>query len=210
MNSPLNLITSSILAIARLVERIATYTQGKGYGKASIKQENRLVHKLLQKRPELVLDIGGNIGAYTAEIRRLNPNAEIHTFEPSTTNTDKLTLRFANDKKIKLLPYAVSDKTGSATLFADKPGSGLGSLTQRKLDHFNIDFNSKETVNTIRLEDYWEKSLNKRNIDILKLDIEGHEFEALIGLGEAIFTTSAIQFEFGGCNIDTRTYFQDF
>jgi len=32
----------------------------------------------------------------------------------------------------------------------------------------------------------------------------------LSGFGKAIFSTKVIQFEFGGCNIDTRTFFQDF
>ena len=47
-------------------------------------------------------------------------------------------------------------------------------------------------------------------MDIVKIDIEGHELSALNGFGKAIFSTSVIQFEFGGCNIDTKTYFQNF
>ena len=34
--------------------------------------------------------------------------------------------------------------------------------------------------------------------------------EVLNGFGDLIFNTRLIQFEFGGCNIDTKTYFQDF
>lgn len=202
------LITAPLFKIARFAERFAAYAQGKGY--TSIKQENALVLKLLGKSPTLAIDIGGNIGDYTAEIRRRNPNAEIHTFEPSAINIHKLNQRFSNDKKIKILPFAVSDNTGSATLFANEAGSGLGSLTQRKLEHFNIDFNVRESVNIIRFEDYWQSNLNSRNLDIVKIDIEGHELSALNGFGKAIFSTNVIQFEFGGCNIDTKNYFQNF
>ena len=42
------------------------------------------------------------------------------------------------------------------------------------------------------------------------MDIEGHELDALRGFGEALKHIDVIQFEFGGCNIDTRTFFQDF
>ena len=59
-------------------------------------------------------------------------------------------------------------------------------------------------------EDYWKTVLNSQQIDICKIDIEGHELDALVGFGEAIKHISVIQFEFGGCNIDTRTFFQDF
>ena len=31
-----------------------------------------------------------------------------------------------------------------------------------------------------------------------------------MGFGEALSETSVLQFEFGGSNIDTRTFFQDF
>ena len=51
--------------------------------------------------------------------------------------------------------------------------------------------------------------MGKKNIDIFKLDIEGHEIDALKGVGEAINYIKIIQFEFGGCNIDTKTYFRD-
>jgi len=203
-------ITAPIFKFARFTERVAAFAQGKGYGTASIRQENALVHKLLGKSPTLAIDIGGNIGEYTAEIRRRNPKAEIHTFEPSAANIEKLNQRFGNDKNIKILPFAVSDHSGVATLFADEAGSGLGSLTQRRLKHFDIDFNAKESVGVIRFEDYWASNLNNRKLDIVKIDIEGHELLALNGFGRAIFSTNVFQFEFGGCNIDTKTYFQDF
>ena len=50
------------------------------------------------------------------------------------------------------------------------------------------------------------------NIRFLKLDVEGHELDVLKGAermrGEG--RISSIQWEFGGCNIDSRTYFRDF
>lgn len=51
-----------------------------------------------------------------------------------------------------------------------------------------------------------------KNIDILKLDVEGHELDVFIGAYETLKESKCrfIQFEFGGCNIDTKTYFQDF
>ena len=199
-----------IFKIARYLEKVAFYAQGKGYGSATIKQENKLVHQFLKKTPILAVDIGGNIGEYSAELRRLNPSLEIHIFEPSSVNIDKLKARFGEDEGINVLPYAVSGSEGSATLFSNRAGSPLGSLTKRKIDHHNIEFNHQETINTIRFEDYWNNHLKKRNIDIVKIDIEGHELSALEGFGEALLNSRVIQFEFGGCNIDTRTFFQDF
>jgi FkbM family methyltransferase len=204
------MIKNTILGILRLAETAASRAQGKGYGSSTIKQENKLLHQLLAKPPRLAIDIGGNVGNYTAEIRRRNPSIEIHTFEPSSKNIGILTNRFSSDPLIKIIPHAVSDSAGVFTLYSDTPGSGGSSLTQRKLDHFNIRFDVQESVNTIRFEDYWIEQLNRRDLDIVKMDIEGHELAALKGFGQAIHATRVLQFEFGGCNIDTRTFFQDF
>ncbi len=204
------LLPKLLLKGAQRIEKVAAYVQGKGYGASSIRQENALVRKLLDRQPQLLIDIGGNIGNYTAELRRRYPLAEIHTFEPSSTNVGKLRDRFKDDKNIFIVPFAVSDNVGAATLYSNDPGSGLASLTQRKLDHFGTGFNVKESIETIRFEDYWIKALNRRHLDIVKIDIEGHELAALRGLGSAVSSTSVFQFEFGGCNIDTRTFFQDF
>jgi FkbM family methyltransferase len=191
-------------------ERYAAYARGKGYGAATVAQEARLLHSLLQTQPELAIDIGGNVGDYTAELRKMHPALEIHTFEPSATNMEKLAARFKHDGRITLVPLALSDDAGPAVLFSDQPGSGLGSLTKRKLEHFNIAFDKTESIRTIRFEDYWKTTLQSRPLDMVKIDIEGHELRALQGFGGALEVTGVLQFEFGGCNIDTRTYFQDF
>jgi hypothetical protein len=52
--------------------------------------------------------------------------------------------------------------------------------------------------------------LNQREIDFVKLDIEGYEFNALKNFGEALQKIKMIQFEFGGACIDCKVFFQDF
>ena len=42
------------------------------------------------------------------------------------------------------------------------------------------------------------------------MDVEGHEFDISKGGIETIKRAKIVQFEFGGANIDTRTYFLDF
>ena len=111
---------------------------------------------------------------------------------------------------ISINPQALSDNTEWTYLYSDKPGSGLGSLTKRRLEHFDLEFNHNEKIETIKFEDYWISVLKSRIIDIVKIDVEGHELNVLKGFGQALDSVKVIQFEFGGCNIDTKTYFQDF
>jgi FkbM family methyltransferase len=193
-----------------VLERRCGYGQGKGYGTATIRREVAFVRKLLGRRPALAVDIGGNIGDYTAELARNAPDLEIHVFEPAPTNVVKLGQRFAATPGITVVPYGVSDVAGAATLHANEPGSGLASLTKRNLAHFNIEFEHADAVQVLRFEDYWLGPLAGRRVDIVKLDIEGHELAALQGFGRAIQHVAVLQFEFGGSNIDTRTFFRDF
>jgi hypothetical protein len=82
---------------------------------------------------------------------------------------------------------------------------------KRLLIHFNIDFAKSEMVKVNTIDNYCEEN-QIDHIHLLKIDIEGHEYDALLG-AEKMFALNAIDivaFEFGGCNIDTRTFFQDF
>lgn len=205
-----NIIGAYAFSVFRLIEKVAAYSQGKGYGAGTIRQEVAAVFRQLGAKPALVVDVGGNIGKYSQELRNRQADLEIHIFEPASVNLQKLRGTFEGDTLITINPCGISNVEGNATLFANEPGSGLGSLTKRRLDHFGIDFDFQENVKLIRFEDYWKSTLNSRAIDIVKLDIEGHELDALKSFGGALAATKVIQFEFGGCNIDTKSYFQDF
>ena len=202
----------NIYKILSFIERVLQYYQGKGYGTSSIDSEVRSIKKLLRldKNVKVVVDIGGNIGNYTESFLKIFPGAEVHIFEPQRLNIEKLKLRFLDQENIKIQQLGVSNKNDTMALYSNKEGSGLASLSKRRLDHFGIDFNLEEKVEIIRFEDYWINNLNEKEIDVLKMDIEGYELFALKGLGRAIKHIKAIQFEFGGANIDTKTFFQNF
>jgi len=194
----------------QLVEKMAARLQGKGWGAGTVKNEVRAAVRLMEANTlNLCIDIGGNKGNYTAQILKYFPDARIFIFEPSKVNQEIIAKKI-HHRNVFIKGAAVSRQKGKATLFSNRPGSGLASLSRRRLNHVNIDFSYEEEVETIRFEDFWEEQLQRAFINICKLDIEGHELDALEGFGAALHNIDVIQFEFGGCNIDTRTYFQDF
>jgi len=197
--------------ILKLLEKQILRGLGKGHGTKSIATEVNGIRGLLGSGEiKTCVDIGGNVGNYTAELLKQFPAAEVFTFEPSQTNIEILRARFASERRVHLLPFAVSDTEGEATLYSDTPGSGLSSLSKRDLNYRGLSFDQTETVRTVRFDDFWRSEMSSRDIDILKLDIEGHELAALQCSSDALRQTRAIQFEFGGCNIDTRSFFRDF
>jgi FkbM family methyltransferase len=106
---------------------------------------------------------------------------------------------------------ALGSRRGRARLFYDRPASGLASLTRRNLDHLGLAFSESEEVD-VDTVDHYCSARRVEYIDLLKLDIEGHELDALHGAAGMVGSgrVGLVTFEFGGCNIDTRTYFRDF
>lgn len=160
----------------------------------------------------IIFDVGANFGGYTKEILTLFPerNILIHAFEPSESNF-KILQNKINNPRVKLNQVGLSDREDKLILYKDKEESSLASLYNRRLEHFELEMSKKEEVTLTTLDKYClENNIDK--INFLKLDIEGHEIQALKGATEMLKNNriKAIQFEFGGCNIDSRTYFQDF
>ncbi len=90
-------------------------------------------------------------------------------------------------------------------------GSWMASLYHRKLAHHNISLWLQESVRLTTIDLYTEQN-NINTIHLLKIDIEGHELQCLLGAQRMISEDQvlSIQFEFGGTDIDSRSFFKDF
>jgi FkbM family methyltransferase len=191
--------------------RFALWLQGKGYGKSSIKQEINAVSKFV--RGGVLFDIGANKGIYTRGlIEKFSEEiSELHIFEPSSELVTNYSFNHELPFNLYINQFALSSSSGSAQLHKAPSLSGLNSLTKRRLDHFDIYMSDSEDINIKTLDEYVQ-GRKITGIDFLKIDVEGHELDVLKG-AEALLSNGlikCIQFEFGGCNIDTRNYFQDF
>ena len=190
------------------VEQAAQLGQGKGWGASTVRDEVKAALSLLpMSQHARAVDVGANVGDWTAALITERPNATVTAVEPSSQAFASLSTRFNGVDAVNLENTALGSELGTtATLWADSPGSGLGSLEKRRLDHFGLEFKHSEEVSLTTLDDLLEGV----QPDILKLDVEGRELDVLNGATSTIAGVSVIQFEFGGCNIDTRSYFQDF
>jgi FkbM family methyltransferase len=195
------------------LEYIGAYFAGKGSGSSSIKEEVAASFKFIKGNDLVIFDIGTNKGDWTEEVLRTAGSQikKVYQFEPSPHNINLLKNKFIGNDRVELLPYAASDKKGFVELFSDVPGSGMASLYKRKLDHFNIELKDSAKIETITIDEVIEKYSIER-VDFMKMDIEGHEFAALYGASQSLKNGAikALSFEFGGTDIDSRTYFQDF
>lgn len=159
----------------------------------------------------IFIDAGAHIGEWSHAALAAFPNATIHAFEPSSAHRAQFPKVLLDYAGYTLSDSALGRADGSAMLYKDKETTGLASLTRRELSHHGIEMNLREEVAVAALDTYALVHGIKR-IDYLKIDVEGHELDVLMGAADLLRRGAilAVQFEFGGCNIDTRTYFRDF
>lgn len=201
--------------LSRVIRQLQ-YLQGIGSGAPAGRSGERvLIDFLLAKGSGklIIFDVGANIGQFSSLLSRgLGQQAfEIHAFEPGSLAFDALQASFAANPNMRLNRLALGSTKHVAPLYRDREGSTLSSLYCRRIAGSEPAFTSSETVNVERLDDYC--SLHGiTHIDLLKLDVEGHELEVLRG-GRGMLAggrIARVTFEFGGTHIDSRVFLRDF
>lgn len=192
---------------------------GIGSG-ADLKSSGELIlGKLLKKsfinkkRHLCVFDVGANAGQFTKmAIKELqNIPVLIHAFEPRKKAFEFLCNYSKTFPNVLTNNLALGKAMGLASLHYSESGSTLASLTKRRLDHYKTEVARSEIVRIDTIDNYCRVNCIPA-IDLLKIDVEGHELDVLRGAID-MFQSRRIQmvsFKFGGCNIDTRTFFQEF
>lgn len=171
-------------------------------------------------RPKTIIDVGANLDVYGAEVF---PEAKIYACEPHPVTFSRLEKIHSEDVKnghITLLNIALSDTAAKMSLydFADdaelkhtQPTSALASLSKEVIEglHKQKAKSYKVEVKTI---DQVIKEHKLREVDILKIDTEGHEHHVLLGAKQALQRQriKVIQFEFNEMNVTTRSFLSDF
>lgn len=214
-NDIVKLLTSSSVSQDALYLLILEleYLQGIGSGAGVQSSGEDVLIKIISgvETEKTIFDVGANVGDFTEMIDSNVDNTTIHLFEPQESLATDLSDKYSSDENKYVNEFALSDEVSETNIHYNKEGSGLASMSKRRLDHMDIEFNKEELVQTETLDKYCREN-EIEEIDLLKIDVEGHELNVLRGADEMLSSKSIefISFEFGGANIDSRTYFQDY
>lgn len=187
---------------------------GRNFGEGDFTRSGELavLRRVQADRPNarVIVDVGANHGGWSLEARRLWPEAAIHAFEPSAATYERL-VSATEGAGITCVRLACSDKPGVAELHSVPGLPGLSSMHERDLSGVALTMSEIEQVPVTTLETYCREQ-GITEIDLLKVDAEGHDLAVLQGAGSLVTEgkVGAIQFEFGGTNIDSRTFLRDF
>lgn len=153
-----------------------------------------------------VFDVGANKGEWSRAIQDRVGKVRLFLFEPQAMCVSYLQIDGA-----VLTQAAVGETDGRAVLHSPGDAAGNASLHERKDTHFDRQQFKSNEVAVVSIDSFMEAHAVEL-VDFLKMDIEGHELFALRGAARALARGAirAMSFEFGGGNINSRTYFRDY
>lgn len=163
--------------------------------------------KMLCSSGDLIVDIGANIGyfsAYAASV--VGTQGNVFCFEPEKNNFELLNLNcnLINKMGFNLTPYklAVSSENKQLILNVHRY-STYHSIENDALDKIE----DKQVIESITLDD-WAKNQNIKTINFLKCDTEGHEDKVLMG-AQSLYKNKAIDISILECRSEKLCSFID-
>jgi FkbM family methyltransferase len=163
--------------------------------------QDRLRHlKELGFYPKVIFDCGAFIGKWAAYVSEIYPKAKFILIEPNVELSEEIKRRtFLFSKRVKILNVAVADKIGEGSLNVwDNPKHNdrtTALAASSLLDHVQGIPKKKIDVRITTLDNIAEE-LGK-SPDVLKLDLQGGEYNALLGANKILETVELCIIEFG-------------
>jgi len=134
----------------------------------------------LAKSGTTAIDVGANVGLFTIPLAKaIGAKGTILAFEPLPNNVRRLNgnIRRNNLDNVVVLSAAASTRSGRTVfhLGQDPAYSSLVSITEDRMDT-----GATIEVETVTLDDVWS-SRQRPEVSLIKLDVEGGEFDVLGG-----------------------------
>jgi len=175
--------------------------------------ENAWLKKYLQgKKNPIILDVGAHVGNYSKTIFDIDQESKILAFEPHPSTLKKL-ITNVKSKNFEAFNVGVGSSAGALELYDydTKDGSQHASLYKDVIKTLHKGNPISHLVEIITLD----KLLSDKNIieiDLLKIDTEGNEYNVLLGVKSFLKKRKikAIHLEFNEMNIISKSTFKDF
>ena len=155
-----------------------------------------------------VFDVGANVGELTLLFSRFVADGRVHAFEAGSRVFRRLEIlcEAAQRSNVVLNNVALSNKEGKVLLHVyDDPLSSFNSEAKRPMKDYGLDIEPVEVeeVPAPTVDAYCEKH-ELGTINLLKIDVEGAEFQVMQGAERMLKSKSVacITFEFGQTTFD--------
>ena len=131
-----------------------------------------------------VVDGGAYHGEIAKRLQQVFPTARVYAFEPATSAFATLKQEVNENPYIKPIKLALSSHGGKSVLYLNAQDStnalSLVSDEGERYQSWQTQNLAKEEIELCTL-DVWLRENDAKRIDVIKLDLQGHELEALRG-----------------------------
>ena len=155
-----------------------------GTGRMALRNKYADIKRFVSKKDPFIVDGGSNVGDTVAAFLWLYPHSRISAFEPLHTCAEKLRERFISCPNVIIYENALADSYQTKEFYVTE--NQVSSSLRKPLEMEAI----KCEINTVRLD-----GMVNKVPDVLKLDVQGCEMEALIGCGAMLKGIPAIVLE---------------
>jgi len=132
------------------------------------------------KQGYIAMDIGANIGIQTLRMSQcVGANGKVYAFEPLNHLQEKFrrNVQLNNAGNVTLFPFALSDSAAEANFKIDKDSWNQGTFSIG-----NKNSGNKDQHVIVKVADEIEDIENLPRLDLIKIDVEGFEYNVLLGL----------------------------
>lgn len=139
------------------------------------------------KPGDTVLDIGANIGFYAKLLsKKVGSTGKVHCFEPDEKNFLHLKKNTNGLSNVVLLNKAVGPKTETIKIYTSK---------ELNVDHRTYkpeEFEKEIEIEAVSIDGYLA-TLQNAKVDVIKMDIQGFEMQAIKGMTNVLEQNPAVK-----------------
>ena len=154
---------------------------------------------LRQSGINTVIDVGAYTGSFSFAVRSILPEAQIYAFEPLPDNFALLHHKFRRDGNFKAFNIAVGSQSGKTTFYSNEFAASSSVLPMSREHQVAFPHTSQVTEISVpvkRLDDL-KTQMGLRSKVLMKIDVQGYDFEVLKGARELLPQVDYVIVEIG-------------
>lgn len=138
----------------------------------------------LSSEANVIFDIGANTGIFSILAGHYTETGSVHSFEPVPYNFNVLekNLTLNSNLNIHLNKCALSNFEGQSSMHVKK---GINYMNSLEGNRYSNQVTSEIKFKVLTLDSYVQQN-NLQQVDLIKIDVEGHEESVLLGAEKTI------------------------
>jgi FkbM family methyltransferase len=173
--------------------------------------EENYLSKLKDLSFNIIFDVGANTGEWSKMARRNWTKAEIHAFEILPKHCKVLSANLQN-LDIIINEFGLSEASGNIEVHYNNTSvsDSQATIYPQFIIKSERQYYDSVCECIVRRGDEYVSQNKISAIDLLKIDVEGHELKVIKSFGDFITKVRLIQFEYGVYNITSKDLLCDF